>query len=134
VQITGANPVSFTLSVGTTKSSSVSPFWTRREMPPTGELLVRTLTVLCGLLVICSLAWRKRFQSSFGIEIGETSGRIQRLALSLALLIIGISLTSCGSGSSGGGSSGTTPGTYTVTVTASAQGGSQTQNLTLIVQ
>jgi centrosomal CEP192-like protein/beta-propeller repeat-containing protein len=135
VQITGANPVSFTLSVGTTKSSSVSPFWTRREMPPTGELLVRTLTVLCALLVICSLAWRKRFQSSFGIEIGETSGRIQRLALSLALLIIGISLTSCGSGSSGGGgSSGTTPGTYTVTVTASAQGGSQTQNLTLIVQ
>jgi hypothetical protein len=134
VQITGSNPVSFTLSVGTTKSSIVPPFVPAHQAPPASELFARTVMLLSASLMICLLAWSKRFQSSFGIGRRGGSAWIPRLAFSVGLLIVGVSLASCGSSSGGGGSSGTTPGTYTVTVTASAQGGSQTQNLTLIVQ
>jgi hypothetical protein len=134
VQITGANPVSFTLSVGTTKSSIVPTFAPPHQAPPGTGIFVRAVTLLGAFLVICSLAWSKRVQSSFGIGRRGGSGWNRRLAFSVGLVIVGVSLTSCGSGSGGGGTSGTTPGTYTVTVTASAQGGSQTQNLTLIVQ
>jgi hypothetical protein len=138
VQLTGAGPASFTLSVGTTKSSIVPPVVTKfapaHQAPLRTALFAGALTLLGAFLVMCSLARSKRVQSSFRIAPRGGSGWIQRLAFSVGLLVVGVSLASCGSGSGGGGSSGTTPGTYTVTITASAQGGSQTQNLTLIVQ
>ena len=125
VQLSGATPVMFTLTVGTAAKSRLVRYFDRTEDPRREPLLLTATEFLTVFAILFLISMRRR---------NLTWPPVASVAGSLAFVLLTLPLASCSSGSGGGGSSGTTPGTYTVTVTASSQGASQTQNLTIIVR
>jgi hypothetical protein len=125
IQLSGTTAAMFTLTVGTTAKSRLTPFFDGSKGPRVQPLFWAVTEFLAVFAIWSLIAVRRR---------NWTRAEIASSACSLAFVLLTLFLASCSSGSGGGGSSGTTPGTYTVTVTASLQGASQTQNLVLIVR
>jgi len=122
LQISGAAPVTFSLSVGTTASSQLFPL--PRLIGPFQRL--KYLPVAAASMLLLFLA---------AVSAGRVKDRQAlgtRLAFSTGLMLLTVVLASCGGGSTTG-ITGTPPGTYTAKVTATSQGASEVINLTIVV-